>query len=279
MKQLALFGLGLGLLALAPVAKAQIINDTFSTNPANPNDVGWYSSAGTVTTFNGSSGALQFTQGDTTANVSVFKQFSQTTLAVGESLRLTFDYTAFASQPISVSNSHFRIGLFDTSNTFTSNQAASSWSTTNEGYTMGIGAGTTGATSNFFYRTGNAGIVSTTSPSTALGAADTLNVTNFALVPVNVEFTITRLSATEIQLAGKFVQNSITTTFTTKNVTATGNYVDTFDTLFIGYGSSANGRGFTIDNVNLTVVPEPSSYALLLGGLGLLVLLRRRRFN
>lgn len=263
------------LLGSFSLAGAQtLINDNFNTNPTNPNTVGWYSSAGTVTTFSATTGALQFTQGDTSNNVSVFKQFTPTTLAVGETLQLSFVYTGFTLQPATLTNSHFRIGLFDTSNTFTSNQGLTPWSTTNEGYTMGVGTGSATATSNFFYRSGNAGIVSTGAPSVGLGTADTLQMSSTPL-PVTVNYTITRQSATEMLIAGSFTQNSVTYTLTSDLVTLSANYVDTFDTLFIGYGTSAIGRGFTIDNVNLSVVPEPSTATLLLA-LGAFATFRRK---
>jgi hypothetical protein len=56
------------------------------------------------------------------------------------------------------------------------------------------------------------------------------------------------------------------------------NYVDTFDTIYAAYGAGESGRGFTIDDVTLTLenIPEPSHAALLAGSLGLLALRRRR---
>jgi hypothetical protein len=43
---------------------------------------------------------------------------------------------------------------------------------------------------------------------------------------------------------------------------------------YVGIGSG--GAGGTISNFSLTVVPEPSTYALVLGGIATLLLIRRR---
>jgi hypothetical protein len=269
MKQLAL-SVCLGVLGfLTPVGAQTLINDNFNTNPANPNDVNWYSSAGTVTTFTGSTGALQFVSGDTTSNTSVFKQFTQTTLAVGESLQASFTFTGFTNPRTATTNNHFRIGLFDTSDTFTTNQVANPWTTGSglpQGYQMAIGAGTTPGTSSFGYRTGQNNIVS----HSAIGSANAFGLSDFTL-PVSVVFNVTR-TATGITLDGSYTRDSITHIFT-QVIPVTS--VFTFDTLYIGSGLNAVGQGFTIDNVNLTLVPEPSSYALLGLGVGALFALRR----
>src|SRR6478736_6596725 len=60
---------------------ANIIQDDFSTNPSNPNSVGWYSSSAGFSTFSAASGGLQFTSNTATTNQSVFKQFTPTSLA------------------------------------------------------------------------------------------------------------------------------------------------------------------------------------------------------
>ncbi|MFG6447776.1 PEP-CTERM sorting domain-containing protein [Roseateles sp. BYS180W] len=54
--------------------------------------------------------------------------------------------------------------------------------------------------------------------------------------------------------------------------TATASGVQT-----ISFGSGAGNLGATLDNVVLTAVPEPTSYALLLAGVGVLGALSRRR--
>lgn len=274
-----LASLALPALALASAAHAQLINDNFNTAPSDPNTLSWYRASGTVSAFTAASGALQFTSSDATSNISIFKQFNQTTLAVGETLTLTFTFTAFASQPATTSNNHLRIGLFDTADTFSANQAVSPWSTSNEGYSMAIGGGSNTATSNFFYRASNASLVTTTG-ATALGTADTLTQFNYSL-STDVTFSITRTAASTIVLKGSYDQNGTKSSFTDKTITATANYVDTFDTLYIGYGLNVNGRGFTIDNVNLSVsgIPEPSTFGTLAGlvALGFCATRRRRK--
>jgi len=54
--------------------------------------------------------------------------------------------------------------------------------------------------------------------------------------------------------------------------------VTSFDGLAIGISQTGGGTGGnTIDNIYVTAVPEPSTWAMLLGGLGLLIGSRRSR--
>lgn len=259
----------------APSLQAAIITDNFGTTPTDPNDLGWYSMADGSPTFTASTGALQFAASTTSNNPGIFKQFSETELAVGETLTASFTYTAFSSpRTTNGTKNQLRIGIFDTGDTFEANQALSPWSTTGglpAGYQMGIGVGTeTTGVSQFGYRAAQTGIVSfsTITPTNAFG------LTNFTDA-VDVVFSITR-TATGISLNGSFTQSAVVNTYTT-TVPATS--VFKFDTLVIGYGFGETGRGFTIDNVSVAVVPEPSTYAALAGllALGLVAMRRRRR--
>lgn len=67
------------------------------------------------------------------------------------------------------------------------------------------------------------------------------------------------------------IDQTVGETYVTKSYSFTA--ADSSATLAFEYGNTVNTNGFMLDNVN--VVPEPS--AALLGGLGLLALLRRRR--
>ena len=81
-----------------------------------------------------------------------------------------------------------------------------------------------------------------------------------------------------LNIARSLDGSSVTTTSTFNGIslsyTDTSALVTDFDHLAIGFGSSWTGTKY-IDDVIVTFVPEPSS--ALLGGLGLLALLRRRR--
>ena len=47
---------------------------------------------------------------------------------------------------------------------------------------------------------------------------------------------------------------------------------------FTSSGSKdARSDGFSIDNINVSAVPEPESYVMLMGGIGLLGVMTRRR--
>lgn len=57
-----------------------------------------------------------------------------------------------------------------------------------------------------------------------------------------------------------------------------GNYTaDATSTLLSFYSFSANYSGVVLDNVSVTAVPEPQTYAMLLAGLGLMGAIARRR--
>jgi len=90
---------------------------------------------------------------------------------------------------------------------------------------------------------------------------------------------ITRTSATEVEVTSSLGTNSITTTAT----------ADAFDYSFLGFGVSSdafgssntygdpdNGLDFSNVAVTFMAVPEPASFALLAAGAGLLVSRRRK---
>lgn len=256
---------------------ANIIQDDFSTNPSNPNSVGWYSSSAGFSTFSAASGGLQFTSNTATTNQSVFKQFTPTSLAVGEIMTLSMQVTAMSSVPNS--SAMWRIGLFDTGSTFSSNQGSSPWATTDEGYMLAVstalddGGGT--LQSNVYYRTGNANIVTTSSAASVAVLND--RMPTLGVTPLTMSLSVERLSATQVKVTGYWLENGVLGGTLASNVlNSDTNYVDTFDTIYFGYGAGGDGRTFTIDDVTLSIVPEPSHALLSLCGIGFLAIRRRR---
>ncbi|WAC19508.1 PEP-CTERM sorting domain-containing protein [Luteolibacter sp. SL250] len=194
-------------------------------------------------------------------------------------MTLTLQITALSSVPNS--SAIWRIGMYDTNNTFTSNQNAAPWSTTNEGYILGIstapsdGGGT--LLTNIYHKANSSGIVST-SGANSVTVVDR-RMPPSGVTPVTMSMSVERLSSSEVRVSGYWLENGAAAGTLPAVIlnSANSNYIDTFDTIYVAYGAGGTGQGFTIDDVNLSVdlVPEPSTFALsLLGAFGLL---RRRR--
>ncbi len=239
-------------IGMAPLASAATVLFNDTTFSANPNAEGYYSATSTTSTVTGSGSGL--TWNSATNFDSFFKQFTPTTLAVGETMTLSF---TLVSGPAGNVNTGFYYGLYDTSNTFASNQVASPWTGSTRGYALGLPRGTRTATawyglnvdaSNLLSNGSQLGSVSPTQTYVAAGPQTTL-----------VEFSITRSGASTILLDGTYDATTMTTFDTGAN-----DYF-TFDTFAMGMTGGTGG--FIIDNISVTVVPEPSSIALLAVGL------------
>lgn len=261
----------------SPVEAATLVSDSFDTNPSNPNDVGWYASSGGFTTFSAASGGLQFTSSTNGTNQSVFKQFSETEVGIGQILTLSMKFTAMSDA--SNESNIWRIGLFNTSQTFTSNQTASPWTGIDEGYQLTIStSGSGNYPSNIYYRGDNNGIVSTSGSTSVSEVTGRIPGTGTAHLPLTMSLSVERISDTQVALSGYWQGGASQGTLPRVVLTSDTNFVSSFDTIYAAYGAGATGRGFTIDDVTLTLeaVPEPSLGALAALGLGAAVFRRRR---
>jgi hypothetical protein len=131
-------------------------------------------------------------------------------------------------------------------------------------------------TSTYGVRKGNASASNTTpfgGSGTITGASTTSGYLGLA---ANTTYTAS-LSITRSSSSTAFVSTMINGF--TQSGTATGVNASqiSFDTVAILSGSAIvpAGNTFTVDNVNVTLIPEPA--AAVLGGFGLLALFRRRR--
>jgi hypothetical protein len=294
-------------LLISPVLSAQVIvNDSWADggrdNGADPLDINWWTSSAS-SGIEVSVGSMGLVTGTTGRGIhGIFP--TQTLANVGDSLIATYTFTTPATIGTAATGA-FRVGLFDTLGRagLNANIVASSGSPNSlygyyaasttglPGYMLDMDVGT-GAEDISFRQldtpvnvpglTPSGRLLGTTTGFTQLnptgvdgGYAFTANTTYTG------SFTITRISATDMQLTGTLGSYSHSTT-------------DSFDSADIGmlafwansnvFGTSSTpdtaNNGIDFSNIKIefipAVVPEPSTLALL--GVGALaVTLRRRR--
>lgn len=265
-----------------------LLNDTFSdgdhTNASLPDSAAWFLAGSGVTsspptiTSTVSSGALVNTGNSTFALAAAFASPSGRTLAIGETLRLTFDVILnFEGTP---SADAFRFGIFDSkgsqisensNGTNGSSAAFNGW----RGYSFwspndSPSSATTAsirkriANQNVLFSGGAEGANSSRS-TTAYTNGNLANGTTYQGV-----FTITN-TGTSFDITASLGDTSLSYSDNTASP------VTTFDSIAFFAGGTPLGPdgSFILDNVMVEVVPEPST--LLLGAIAPLLLLRRRR--
>ncbi len=257
-------------LGLAATAHAQFsFTDTFTSG--SPADAGYYRFGTTNTTLSVDGGDLDFAQ--TTgalARSGTYKQFSSQTLAVGESITFSFDVTA-SNFPSSV-NHVFRWAIGTTplvnpaadlgSNTpFESGTRQMFQFAASNSATTGFGQFVAGSTSPVHNQNGTA-----TQMTGFTGPANL--VKNFT---GSVSLTITRTDTNNYSISQ--------TAFGVSSAgTLTGVGFNQFNTIAFGVNTTGDAS-FSLDNISVSVIPEPSSFAALagLGALGMVASRRRRR--
>lgn len=264
-KQLVLGATSLALLTASSQAATIVFTDTFDSGTG-----GWFTGGNTGTLSN-SSGQLSWSPSGTNNDTySIGRSFSSQTISVGETIRVTMNYT----QNAATANDIIRVGFYDVTNAIAANQ----WSTS--GATVGAFSGYYG----FFRDNSTTSLIRSESATDTTAAATGPTVqtlaptlttiagttTNFNIVQstsYRIVFELTRTSPTV--MSSSYTLSSGVTTH--QNITGSVEVVqNSFDALVI----RPNGP-ILLDNIEVTMIPEPS--AALLGALGLLPLLRRRR--
>jgi hypothetical protein len=264
-KQLVLGATSLALLTASSQAATIVFTDAFASGTGS-----WFTGGNTGTLSN-SSGQLSWSPSGTNNDTySIGRSFSSQTISVGETIRVTMDYT----QNAATANDIIRVGFYDVTNAIAANQ----WSTS--GATVGAFSGYYGffrdnstpslirsesATDTTAAATGPT--VQTLAPTLTTIAGTTTNFNIVQSTSYRIVFELTRTSPTV--MSSSYTLSSGVTTH--QNITGSVEVVqNSFDALVI----RPNGP-ILLDNIEVTMIPEPS--AALLGALGLLPLLRRRR--
>jgi hypothetical protein len=254
-------------LAASAAHAATVFTDTFDTGTGS-----WYK-ASTSGTLTNSSGRLSWVENGSNMAEVIGRSFAAQTLTVGQQIRVTFDFSWSAG-----SGNIFRVGLFDVTNPI----AADNWSDSNA---IGAWAGyytfvrDASGTGNIARRENNGSASATVGPTNGGGTVTQIgsNTTNFDIddndtVTYQGMFEVDYVSATQVNTLFTLMEGA-TTRFSVAGSQTSGSLVTTFDSVVFKTG--ANGPTSYLDNVQLVIIPEPS--AALLGGLGALCLLRRRR--
>jgi hypothetical protein len=275
------------MLSSSGLQAAVLLNDTFSDNErATQSLTGsaeWaFSNSGALNTnasSSASTGAMVYTATTSSAQ-SATAYFaasgSPVSLADGESITLTFDFSF--SSIVNVDQG-LRFGIFNSNGT----RFASGFSGTLQpfsnasvngpttGYLAYVNPGATSGTSTYSVReefTGGA------TPFSSTGTVGTNNTAAYLGLSANTTysavFSITRSGANAVLSS---TINGVTQSGTDTGASAGFSYDEI--SIFTGSAVVPTSGTFTIDNVNVTVIPEPS--AAMLGALGVIGLLRRRR--
>ncbi len=192
------------------------------------------------------------------------RSFTSTAIAVGETIRLTFDYRETSAGDI------VRFGLFNTQNTITAdgfNDSGASAVGNYAGYYTFLRDASSSANAGRFETQSS---VYVEEGGTTIGS-EVVNFDRVVGTQYSVVFDITRTSASQTDTLINFNNASGTVTHMSVAGVDTSGLQSTFNGVFLRAGAGTAA----IDNVVVEVIPEPST--ALLGALGALVLLRRRR--
>ena len=147
----------------------------------------------------------------------------------------------------------------------------------------GAGPGQSGNATNYNYLPGNGNYIDLDGSSSDAGmfsksltlTAGTTYVASFQLAGSQRNFTES-VTATFGTASTGFTYTQLTP-FTTSTLTFTPTTTGSYLLWFGEPGTGGNNEGLLLDNVSVTAVPEPSTYALMLAGIGAVGFLARRR--
>jgi hypothetical protein len=268
------------MLSMTPsVQAASLLEDTFADGDRS-SDPTWYWMTGMANDDRVDSvdaGAGTWTVGDSdlsngNSNGYVVAYFTATTLDIGDSITLSFDFS-YADAAASAGN-QLRFGLFNSGGSQVSADGATSDSAFNDdaGYGSFYSLQTTEGSGGYSIRGRTGGNDTLWSAST--GGLDTLLVSDDSDISAvdttySASFTITSTASGELTISSTINGQTIEYTDTAASTT-------TFDMISI-YAGGANGA-LTLSNMSVTLIPEPSTFALLtsLGVFGFSIVRRVR---
>lgn len=256
----------LSLLGLGATAAQAVFTDNFSSGTAA--DAGYYRFGTTDTTLTVAAGTLDYDYAAGASNRSgVIKQFTNTTLNLGETL--TFAFTLDSRELRDDENNSFRwsIGNIGTAVNadFASAEPFSGGARRNYVFAAATGVSATALNqhSTGFSSPVNGGTA------TAISGLDASNFANASTDPFTISVAFTR-TATGLDIVKDFGGTVSSGSFTT----TTTNDFD-FNTIAFSF-NNAGAYDASFDNISVTVIPEPSSFALGAGALVLALIGTRR---
>ena len=250
-----------------------LVNDTFSSGTANSNGYYGYNTPGgtlwTVTT-----GMLQNADGSA-PNTVMNKSFTPTTLsAVGDSITLQYDFRNLQQSTVA---GNMEIGLYNVGSTISANSIGGTNPLTNKaGWTLlqnnneqvlYLNEKTTSGT-NVGHGTWWNGRTDLIPSPLVVPWVSTSNSTGM----VTNTMTLT-MTAGGLQISSTTAGNNMPTYLAAGVMTFTVDTISIFD----NYGGGSGSRYSLVDNVIVTAVPEPATWALLALSLTTVMVLRRRR--
>ena len=278
---------------LSPACAVTLLNDDFSdgnrSNQSLPNSAAWNSAHGVSTALSTNGGQQNLlSDAPSAGNNQVWATFGSTTLDIGDTINASFNFdVSGGSNGNATADGSLRIGLFNVGTPVTSDLngtiANSSWNGAT-GYSAFVDVSPsfdTTATSTLRQRTGAndtlwAGGATSTLSTTLVGDGTIYTglTNNLTTDPLRflASLSITRTAADSISLTLTITGPGTSQTLTATDASGTATTFNTFS-FFTG---TTVAQDFAIDNVVVTVVPEPSG--ILAAALAPILLgLRRKR--
>lgn len=271
-------------LSASHAASVIYVNDPFTdggaSNGADAQDIAWYvnnstnasSSVENDTVIN-TGNALKMTTATTTATFRKFIGVIGSTISIlqGETLQLSFEYRYHAAANL---GNGLRFGLFNTGTNSASGDNLPS-DNDNFGYAGVTNPGLDSATgTRVAYEAAFDAVLGGTAPGALVSFGPSgASVNSGTTSKGSVLFSITRNLDDSIFLSTSI--NGQAAASGTLVSPASGSEFLNYEFNEVAIGNGGTSANFSIDNVLIQVIPEPS--AALLGGLGALLLMRRRR--
>jgi hypothetical protein len=256
------------------VQAGEIFNDYDATGFAN-----WYKGDAALGTLNKADEIKWTENGSAVGQESIGRSFTATNLAVGETLKLTFDYTQ-----TNYSATTIRVGLFNTASNVTAGFGGTS---TTAGQKIG---NYTGYYSVLYDNSTSANLIRRESQSGSygwagcpLGGGTVAAVTNYTQQydivndgskTYQAVYQMTRTSADGLDFSFA-LWDGATNVQEVKGTYNDASIITNFNAVFFRSSAATAGASSILDNVQLQVIPEPATIGML--GLGALITFGIRR--
>ncbi|HNQ89066.1 MAG TPA: PEP-CTERM sorting domain-containing protein [Verrucomicrobiota bacterium] len=279
------------LIPFAPGHAATLLHDTWAdgsrAEQGLPAQSAWYASS--ASSLSASAGSLV---GTATSSSRMWLTYfadpgSVASLGVGETLKVSLDFTLQNVTAAPATSRGMRIGLYNWSESALARQAADSFSTSGlgdqaTGYMLNMNVAQSFTTDNpiqVLERTdvANANLMGSTSQYTTLGSGGgKTGDPGFADgTPYTLELSVMRTAADSVDITADFSSGTWHATYTASDLAGAAT---AFDTLAIRVNKSTDAaETFSFSRCKVEVVPEPGVLLLLGAGLAALKVSRNRR--